>query len=278
MLKIDAHHHLWEYSPEAYPWIGPDARSLQRTFTVADLEAVARPVGVTGAVAVQARETLDETRWLLKQARASPFVRGVVGWADLASPDISAHLAGLAGDPLLRGIRMILQDDGGGERMGRADFNAGVAALRPHKLTYDLLITQKHLPEAIALADRHPQQIFVLDHVAKPRIKDGVKQPWAGHIRDLARRPNVFCKVSGMTTEADHTKWHEADLRPYWETVLEAFTPSRLMFGSDWPVCLLASDYARWHEVVAGWVAPLTPTEQTALWGQTAVRAYGLRV
>ena len=272
---IDAHHHFWRYSPDEYGWIGDDMREIRRDFLPPDLEAELRATGIQGVVSVQARESLDETEDLLVLARQASFVRGVVGWVPLAAADVEDHLDRFGREPLLRGVRHLVQGEPDGFLTGEA-FNRGVGLLAARGLVYDILIFERQLQEAVAFVDRHPGQVFVLDHVAKPRIRDRALEPWAREMRRLAERPNVFCKVSGMVTEAHFVSWQEADLRPYWDVALEAFGPRRLMFGSDWPVCLVACGYARWHELVRGWAASLSDGEQAELFGGTACRAYGL--
>ena len=189
---------------------------------------------------------------------------------------MTEDLARLAANPKLKAIRHVLQGEPDDQYMLRPDFNAGIKALRQFNLVYDILIFERHLPQTLKFVDRHPDQVFVLDHVAKPRIRDNVLQPWKDLITDLARRPNVYCKLSGMVTEADWKTWTPQQLRPYAETVLEAFTPRRVMFGSDWPVCLVATTYGRWTETVAGFIAALSPSEQDRIWSGTAVEAYKL--
>jgi L-fuconolactonase len=274
---IDAHHHFWRYSTAEYGWISDDMRAIRRDFLPSDLEAELRPTGIGGVVSVQVRQALEETEDLLAFARQSRFVRGVVGWVPLAAPDAEAHLDRFAGQPLLRGVRHVVQREPDGFLAGQA-FGRGVSLLESRGLVYDLLVYERQLAEAVHFVDRHPRQVFVLDHIAKPRIRDHALEPWTHEIRRLAERPNVFCKVSGMVTEADFVSWREDHLRPYWDVVLEAFGPRRLMFGSDWPVCLVACGYARWHELVRGWASRLSVDEREALFGGTACRAYGLRV
>lgn len=273
--RIDAHHHFWRYTPEDYGWIGDDMRAIRRDFLPKDLEGDLRTAGIEGVVTVQARQTLEETEWLLALARQSAFVRGVVGWVPLAASDAERHLDRLLGEPRLRGVRHVVQGEAEGFLAGDA-FNRGVGLLLSRDLVYDVLIYERQLREAVAFVDRHPRQVFVLDHVAKPRIRDRALEPWAQEIRRLAERPHVFCKVSGMVTEAHFVSWREEQLRPYWDVVLEAFGPRRLMFGSDWPVCLVACSYVRWHELVRGWAGSLSADEQGEIFGGTACRAYGL--
>lgn len=231
---------------------------------------------VDGTVAVQACQTLEETQWLLGLADAHSFIRGVVGWVDLRSPDLSAQLARFSAHPKFRGVRHVLQDEPDDALMLRDDFLVGIAMLAQHGLTYDILIYPEHLPAARQLAERFPYQPFVLDHIAKPLIKDGVLFPWDRDIRLLAGCPNVFCKISGLITEADWQHWRPADLYPFLEIVLEAFGPERLMFGSDWPVCTVAGTYTQVVELVRSYFSELSMSEQVDLYEGTARRFYGL--
>jgi len=225
---------------------------------------------------VQACSRVEETRWLLDVARGADDVLGVVGWVPLADARAAPELERLAADRKLRGVRHVLQDEPDDDYMLREDFNAGVGRLRELGLAYDILIYERHLPQTLRFADRHPQQVFVLDHVAKPRIREGILSPWRDRIAELALRPNVYCKVSGMVTEADPRQWTEGDLRPYFDAVLEAFGPRRLMFGSDWPVVTLGATYARWVEVVRRFTAELSADERAWIEWRTAAEAYGL--
>ncbi len=276
MPVIDAHHHFWRYHAKDFGWVNNAMRVIRRDFLPADLEREIHAAGVDGVVTVQARQSLDETRWLLELAAAHSFIRGVVGWVPLVDPKASAILEKLAADKKLRSVRHVLQGEADERYMLREDFNRGIAELRRFKLAYDILIFEHHLPQTMELVDRHPQQVFVLDHIAKPRIKDNLLEPWRKNIRELAKRPNLYCKISGMVTEADFTSWTEAQLLPYVETVIEAFGAKRLMFGSDWPVGLIACEYARWLSLVRGWIAKLSSAEQKHILGDTAVEAYRL--
>lgn len=274
-MIIDAHHHFWHYSPAEYAWINEDAALIRRDFLPADLQTELAAVGVDGVVSVQARESLEETAWLLEMATQHDFIKGVVGWLPLADPDLCRVLENFADAPKLKGVRHIAQSEPDGFLL-RDDFNSGVAALRASNLVYDVLITERQLPEAIEFVDRHAEQVFVLDHLAKPRAKDSEIEPWRTNLHELARRENVFCKISGLVTEADWQNWTPDGLQVYFDAAVDAFGPTRLMFGSDWPVCLLASDYRRWIETVRVWAAPLSTDEQNALFGSTAMRAYQL--
>ncbi len=273
---IDAHHHLWRYDPREYAWIGEGMEVLKRDFLVEHLQPLMAESGIEGLVTVQASQTVRETEWLLDLATRHEAIRGVVGWVPLVEPDVAATLERLAANPRLRGVRHVLQDEPDEDFALRKDFNRGLAQLRRHGLVYDILIYERHLPQAIALVDRHPDQVFVLDHAGKPRIRDRALSPWRERIRDLARREHVYCKTSGMITEADWNAWTDADLAPYLDVVLDAFGPKRLMFGSDWPVLRLAGEYKQWVDVVRRAIAPLSEDERAWIERRAAAEAYGL--
>jgi L-fuconolactonase len=275
-VRIDAHQHFWKYSREEYPWIGAGMERLARDHLPADLEPLLRAAGIDGTVAVQARQSLAESRWLLDLAAASAIVRGVVGWVDLRSPTVAAELAALAGRPRFVGVRHVVQDEPDPRFLLGAEFVRGLEQLHQHGLTYDLLLYPPQLPAAVELAGRLPDQPFVLDHLAKPRVKAGEIEPWRRDIEALARLPNVWCKVSGLVTEAAWRQWRRADFTPYLEIVLAAFGPRRLMFGSDWPVCLLSADYPEVAGIAEDFFARLAPAEREAVFGGTATRFYGL--
>jgi len=275
-MKIDSHHHFWKFDPVVYGWIDESMRVIRRDFLPEDLWAEVASSGVDGVVSVQARQSLLETDWLLGLAAQHDFIKGVVGWVDLVSPHVGEELERFAGNRKLKSVRHVLQGEPDDNFILRSDFNRGIRVLKRFSLAYDILVFERNLPQTIQFVDDHPDQVFVMDHIAKPRIKDGIFEPWNQSIRELAKRPNVSCKVSGMVTEADFSSWSEAQLRPYFDTVLEAFGPQRLMFGSDWPVCLVASGYTRWHDVVSSWVAGLSPHEQDRILGGTAVEVYKL--
>jgi L-fuconolactonase len=230
--------------------------------------------GIEGTVAVQARQSLEETTWLLDLAAKHPIMRGVVGWVPLTEgAGVKRHLDRFASNPKLRGVRHIIQDEADPRYILRTDFNTGVHALLDYKLRYDILIFERHLPAAIQFVDRHPKQVFILDHVAKPRIKEKILTPWDRNMRELAKRQNVYCKLSGMITEAG-SDWTPEHLQPYIDIVLGAFGPKRVMYGSDWPVMLLAGDYARWFGTVSNAIGKLSKAEQDRIMGGTAAEAY----
>ena len=275
-MIVDAHHHLWRYNPVEYAWIGEELNVLRRDFLVADIKAQIETSGVDGVVTVQARQTIEETEWLLHLAEENDFIRGVVGWAPLVSPTIGEILGAFVETGKLKAIRHVLQDEPDNQMMLSPRFGAGISALRRFDLAYDILIVERQLPQAIRFVDRHPDQVFVLDHAAKPRIHENVLSPWRENILTLAERPNVYCKLSGMVTEADLQAWTEAQLRPYMDVVLEAFGPARIMFGSDWPVCLAACLYQRWYRIVSDFISTLSAAEQARVMGATAAEAYKL--
>lgn len=276
MPHIDSHHHFWHYTRPDYGWINDNMKALRRDFLPEDLQREIQKVGIDGVVSVQARQSVAETEWLLGFARQHPFIRGVVGWVPLVDAGVGGILEKFAANKKLKGIRHVVQDEPDDAYLLREDFNRGIDTLKASGLVYDILIFERHLPNAIKFVDRHPNQVFVLDHIAKPRIKDGALEPWKTNIREIAKRHNVYCKLSGMVTEADWKGWTPATLHPYIATVLEVFGPKRLMFGSDWPVSLLASSYERWYKTVQSEISSLSNTEQELILGGTAIEAYKL--
>ncbi len=275
-MKIDAHHHFWNYNAGEYAWISGSMGVLRKDYLPETLAPELEAAGIDGVVSVQARQSLKETEWLLDLAAEHDFIKGVVGWVPLVSPEAGRDLDNFAPDHFLKAVRHVLHDEPGDDYVLRADFNAGVGLLESRHLAYDILIFERHLRQTIQFVDMHPQQIFVLDHLAKPKIKDNEFEPWRKYMRQLAERENVYCKISGMAVEADHQAWTPEQLKPYYEITLEAFGPRRLMFGTDWPVCLLACEYRQWSEIVRGFVAELSDSEQQRILGETAVEAYHL--
>ena len=273
---IDAHHHLWRYSEEQYPWMQAGMEGIRRDFLIGDLRLVTKEAGISGTVAVQARQTIEETEWLIRLANSNELIRGVVGWLPLTKPEMGEQLDKLPTQAKLKGVRHVLHDEADDFYMLRDDFNRGISLLTKAGLRYDILVFDRHLPQTIRFVDRHPNQVFVLDHIAKPRIRQQLISPWAEQIRDLAQRDNVYCKISGMVTEADWHNWTPNNLRPYFDVVLNAFGPQRLMFGSDWPVLLVACDYTQWSGIVRSWINELSPAEQMAILSGTANTAYSL--
>lgn len=249
-MRIDAHQHFWIYDQREYGWIDDSMAMLRRDFLPADLKPELERSGFQGCIAVQARQTLEETRWLLELAERSPFILGVVGWVDLRSPQVRSDLEKLAGYRKLLGIRHIVQSEPNDRFLLQPDFLRGITVLEEFGLTYDILIYPKHLEVASEFVERFPKQRFVLDHLAKPPIKSGSLDPWARGIRKLASFKNVYCKLSGLVTEAYWQAWRPDDIKPYLDVALECFGAARLMIGSDWPVCTVAGSYARVMDVV----------------------------
>jgi len=272
-MRLDAHQHFWSYDAAQYPWIPPGS-PLHRDWLPADLAALQRPLGFDGAIAVQARQVVGESDWLLSLADHHAHVKGVVGWVDLRSDRVEADLARLAAHPKFVGVRHVVQEEPDDDFMLGKDFQRGISKLAAFGLTYDILIYPKQLPAAIRLAENFPAQPFVLDHIAKPPIKDGTIEPWKALLRELAKLPNVHCKVSGMLTEADHRHWQAGQFRPYLDTVFEAFGPARLMYGSDWPVCLFAGSYDQAFRLVDDYARGLTEAERASLFGDNCARFY----
>lgn len=278
---IDAHHHLWRYTPEEYGWIDDDMKALRRDFLPEDLAAALATAGIDGTIAVQARQTMEETRWLLDLADKTDAIRGVVGWAPIAGEEFPGVMEEFDGRVKLKGLRHVIQDEKDEHYILREDFNSGIRTLLGSGLVYDILIYERHLADTIHFVDQHPEQVFVLDHVAKPLIAAGELEPWAERMRELGQRANVWCKISGMVTEAD---WrHDVErarsletLKPYLDVVVEAFGPGRLMAGSDWPVCLVASEYAQWFDLLREYFAGFSEAERGSVFGATAIEVYGL--
>jgi L-fuconolactonase len=276
-MRIDAHQHFWNYSAAEYPWIGAGLERLARDYLPSDLEPLLAAKQIDGSVAVQARQSVEESLWLLALAKAHPLVKGVVGWVDLRSDRVGDDLRVLAANPTFVGVRHVVQDEPDPRFVLGEGFIRGLRQLRQHGLTYDLLLYPTQLPAAIELVELLPEQPFVVDHLAKPRIVAGEIDGWGRDIRAIARHDNVCCKVSGMVTEAVRRGWKRDDFTPYLDVVLEAFGPERLMFGSDWPVCLLAGEYADVAAIPRDYFSRLSATEQRMIWGDTAAGFYGLK-
>jgi L-fuconolactonase len=274
-MRIDSHQHFWRFNPADYGWM-KSGWPIRRDFLPVDLEQALRARNLDGCVAVQARQSLAESRWLLELAAGASIIRGVVGWVDLCSPRLEEELNQFAPHPRFVGVRHVVQDEPDDAFMLRKDFQGGIGRLRRFGLTYDLLVFPRQLPAAMALAERFPEQPFVLDHLAKPPIKDGGLSPWREQIRQLAKLPNVSCKVSGLVTEADWQHWRAQDFKPYLDVAFEAFGPDRLMFGSDWPVCLLAGSYESVFELAQNYVGGLGTVTAAKFFGGNAAKIYGL--
>ena len=269
MVVIDTHQHFWRYNPSEYAWIDDSMSAIQRNFLPPDAKREMDAAGVTASVAVQVRQTLEETNWLLSLARQYPFIAGVVGWVDLQSPSVADDLDALRDEPKLVGIRHIVQAEPD-DFMARAAFRRGLGTLEARRLPFDLLVYARQLPRAIDLVDALPNQRFLLDHLGKPDIRHDGYAAWRRDFDRLAERPNVWCKLSGLVTEADWRGWTTAALRPYIDRALEAFGAGRVMLGSDWPVCTVAASYSETLAVVMGALAECSAVEQAAVRAGTA--------
>jgi L-fuconolactonase len=280
MTMTDAHHHVWELARRPQSWLDePGMAPVRRDFVLADLASEAEAAGVDRTVLVQVLPDAVETAEFLALAAGSELVAGVIGWADLTSGALAGALAELRGGPggdSLVGVRHLVQGEPDSAWLQRPDVLGGLRAVADAGLVYDLLTLPRHLPGALAAVRTLPELTFVVDHLSKPPIAGGALEPWAARIRELAAEPNVYCKLSGLVTEADPAAWTVADLRPYAETVLDAFGPHRVMFGSDWPVCLLAASYPEVVAVARELTSGLDPDERDMVFDGTAARAYGL--
>jgi len=275
-MKIDAHQHFWRYNSTEYRWITDEMSNLRRDFLPEDLMRVQAPLGFEGSIAVQARQTLAETEWLLQLAERNSRILGIVGWVDLCSPELPAQLGRFSRYQKLRGIRHVVQDEPDDNYMLHPYFLRGIGHLAKFGLTYDILIYPRHLLTAYELVKRFPDQPFVIDHIAKPFIKRGELEPWASGIKLLASSPNVYCKLSGMVTEADWLSFRNGDFNPYLDVIFDAFGPQRLMIGSDWPVCTLVAPYERVMAIVINYIRHCSSDEQRMILGENARTFYGV--
>jgi Predicted metal-dependent hydrolase of the TIM-barrel fold len=275
-MTIDSHQHFWRYNPVEFDWISDAMARIRRDFLPDDLAPQLAACGIDGTVAVQARMNLEETRWLLELSDRHALIKGVVGWVPLAEPSVGAELDRFRAHPRFKGVRHVVQ----GQPAGFLDapaFNAGIREVTTRGLVYDILIFANQLEETIRFVDRHPNQVFVLDHVAKPVVQGPPDAIWMKQIRELARRKNVACKFSGVVTEIPgFAPWTPEQIRPYFDVVLNAFGPQRLMFGSDWPPCLVSSEYVHWHQTVQSFTTHLSDAERARILGGTAVEWYRL--
>ncbi|HLW75536.1 MAG TPA: amidohydrolase family protein [Bryobacteraceae bacterium] len=273
-MRIDSHQHFWAYDPARFAWLTEDMRALRRDFLPEHLRPELAAAGIDATVAVQVDQSESETRFLLDLARANPEIAGVVGWVDLRAENLPERLEYFSQFDALAGFRHIAQSEPDARFLLRDDFLRGIGQLQSFDFTYDILIYPRHLPAAVELVARFPKQRFVVDHLAKPLIKSGGIESWARSMRQIAAHENVFCKLSGMVTEADWSAWKPADFAPYLDVVFEAFGVDRLMFGSDWPVCLVAASYAQVKQLVEDYAA----SDRDRIFGSNAARFYGLSV
>lgn len=275
-MNLDAHQHFWNYTEKEYPWI-PKNTPLHRDWLPTNLAPLLQTAGLDGSIAVQARESVEESRWLLNLSNHNPIIKGVVGWVDLQADKVEDDLGELSVHPKFVGVRHVVQGEPDDRFMLRPAFLRGLGKLKQFKLKYDLLVVPKQLPAAIEVVQKLPEQPFVLDHIAKPFIKDGKISPWKEQIQELAKSKNVSCKVSGMVTEAKAGAWKSEDFRPYLDIVFEAFGVDRLMFGSDWPVCLLSGSYPQVHGLVRDYVEKLPAATRAKIFGENCAKFYGVK-
>ncbi len=276
-MRIDAHQHFWKYDPVRDAWITDQMSPLKRDYLPADLMAELARNRIDATIAVQADQSEAETDFLLELAERNSNIAGVVGWIDLRSPRVTERLEHYSKYDRLVGFRHIVQSERDDYFLLQHEFVRGLRELRRFGYTYDLLVYPRQLPAAVELVARLPEQPFILDHLGKPEIRTGNRSGWRAQIRELASRPNVSCKLSGIVTEADWHKWTPEDCRPYLDAVFEAFGPERLIFGSDWPVCLLAATYTRVVDLIRDYIAQCSPAEQDAIMGLNALRFYRLK-
>jgi L-fuconolactonase len=276
-MKIDSHQHFWRYDTARDAWITDSMAVLKRDFLPGHLAAELAANGFDASIAVQADQSENETMFLLDLAEKNERVAGVVGWVDLLSPQLAENLEYFSHFSKLRGFRHIAQAEPDDSFLAREDFVKAVAQLRPFGFTYDILIYPKQLPAAIELVGRLPEQRFVIDHLAKPEIKAGKTAPWAAQMREIAQNRNVFCKISGLVTEADWKHWKPDDFKPYLDIVFDAFAADRLMFGSDWPVCLLAATYRQVKQLMVEYVKGYSEADKEKFFGGNTARFYGLK-
>ena len=273
-MIIDSHHHFWKFNPSEYGWIDEPMKILQRDFLPQDLKPVLKQEGFDGCIAVQARQSLDETHWLIHLANENSWIKGVVGWVDLCSPDIEKQLAELSQNKKLVGVRHVIHDEADDLFMLRDEFRNGIRCLGKHGLTYDLLLFPKHLKIAAGLVAEFPNQPFVIDHISKPLIRKGILDPWKTDIQSIARFPNVWCKLSGMVTEADPNNWNQQTFIPYLDIVFSAFGPDRLMIGSDWPVCQLGGSYSEITGIVRTYLEKYDDSIKSGIMGENCLIFY----
>ncbi|MGD2035822.1 MAG: amidohydrolase family protein [Bacteroidales bacterium] len=277
-MKIDSHQHFWIYNPSEYAWISDEMRILQKNYLPDQLQTELLSIGFDGSIAVQARQSPEETEWILNLAEQNSFIKGVVGWVDLCSPEVEEQLIQFSGHPKLVGVRHVIHDEPDDNFILRKDFLNGIARLKKFGLTYDILIFPRHLPNAIQFVSRFPEQLFVLDHIAKPLIKHKKVSPWREDIEKLARSKNVYCKLSGMVTEANVKNWDQENLIPYLDIIFAAFGPDRLMIGSDWPVCRVAGLYKQVMKVVLDYIETFSDEDKNKILGENAIRVYQLKL
>ena len=275
-MVIDSHQHFWHYEPVKHDWIDDDMAVIRQDFLPTDLKVVYEANGIDGCVAVQADQTLAETDFLVKLSQNHDFIKGIVGWVDLRSHDVKQQLQIYNEHKIIKGFRHVVQGEPDHNFLLRPNFLNGIAALQEFGYTYDILVFPHQLGAVLEFVKRFPNMNFVIDHIAKPYIKDGFYHGWAAHMQEIAKHENVYCKISGMITEADYSSWTPESLRPYMQLALKAFGTKRLMFGSDWPVCLVAGNYKQVKTLVTDFISILSNNEQQDIMANNAIKFYNL--
>jgi L-fuconolactonase len=273
-MKIDAHQHFWQYSAKEYSWIDDNMKKIKKDFLPDDLYPLINDLGIDGTIAVQARQTLEETQWLLELSDQYDLIKGVVGWVNLSHRDLPMHLDRFVKHSKFIGVRHVIHDEPDDNFMLNPEFMNGIKELSNYDLSFDILIFSKHLQITVDFIERFPNQRFVLDHLGKPLIKDQVLSPWKEQIQQLAEFPNVYCKLSGMITEADWNNWNPADFHPYLDTVFEYFGTKRILTGSDWPVCMLAGTYSQVYDIILKYLEPYSNEDCDRILGNNALNFY----
>jgi L-fuconolactonase len=276
MKRIDSHQHFWQYNPAEHIWMTDAMQALKQDFMPRDLCPLLNQIGFDECIAVQARQSIEETNWLLRLADENDFIKGVVGWVDLRSPNIYDVLSGYANMKKLVGVRHVVHDEAEDDFMLQPAFQNGIAALKEYNLSYDLLLFPKHIPVAVKLVEKFPEQSFVVDHIAKPFISKREFSTWKDDLEELAKHSNVFCKLSGMVTEAKWNDWKESDFKQYLDIVTESFGTKRLMIGSDWPVCTLSGNYSSTMSVVINYANQFSTEIIDAILGGNCLNFYKL--
>ena len=275
-MVIDSHQHFWKYEPVKHSWIDDDMSVIRRDFSPSDLAKVYQENGIDGCVAVQADQTLEETDFLIDLASINNFIKGIVGWVDLRAENIENVLEKYSTDKIVKGFRHVVQGEADHNFLLRPNFSRGISLLEKHNFTYDILVFPHQLGSVLEFVKKFPHQKFVIDHIAKPYIKDGYFEGWATMMTAIGKHENVSCKMSGMVTEADFNIWTPEQIHPYMDTVLEAFGSKRILFGSDWPVCLVAGNYSKIKKLTTDFISQLSQIEQNSIMGNNAIEFYNL--
>ncbi|MBD1421523.1 amidohydrolase family protein [Sphingobacterium chuzhouense] len=276
-MRIDSHQHFWIFNADRDAWITDDMEAIRQNFLPIDLAAVLKTSGIDGTIAVQASQSHEETQFLVDLSTMYAMIKGVVGWVDLQSEDIEKHLESFSRYNIIKGFRHVIEGEEDPDFLIRPAFLRGIKALTARQYTYDLLIRPRHYNSTLACVEQNPEQRFVLDHMAKPAIRTKEFDEWATFIEKLAVFPNVYCKISGLVTEADWNNWVVDDFKPYIQHVITCFGKQRVMFGTDWPVCLVAATYEEVMKIVETGLEDFSEEELDAFWGGNAVRFYGIK-